>query len=98
MKLAELFKSIREESLSKDQLEDYHTQLSALYAEMELELAVLEKEMAIFLDLSEEKSVAGAERKWNATEKGQRMIDLKHYLRASGKMLSSLRSRLYSVY
>lgn len=98
MKLVQLFKEVQEKNLSKQQLEDYHADLSSLFADMHLEMAELEKAEAVYLDESEEKTVAGASRRWNAGEKGQRQIDLKHKIRATEKILSSLRSRLYSVY
>lgn len=98
MTLKELFTAIREESLDKTQLEDYHTKLSALCAEMYLEMSQIQKEQALYLAESEEKTTAGAERKWFALPRGQRQIELKNYIRASEKQLSSLKNRLYSVY
>jgi len=98
MKLQEVFKAIKDENLSKDSLESYHTQLSALCGEMYLEMAQFQKEQAIYLAESEEKTTAGAERKWFALPKGQRQIELKNYIRATEKQLSSIKNRLYSVY
>ena len=42
--LSELIISVKEHNLSKDQLENYRDQLSNLYAEMNIEMADLEKE------------------------------------------------------
>ena len=50
MKLHELITAVKEKNLSKDQLEDYRDQMSHLYAEMQLELADIEKEKALFFD------------------------------------------------
>lgn len=35
---------------------------------------------------------------WNASENGQRLIELKHLSKGTEKLLGSLRSRLYSQY
>lgn len=98
MTLLELFKSISDVSLSKDQIEDYHTKLTSLYAQMQLELADLEKSEAIFFLEHYEKSDIATRRKWNVTEQGQREITLKRYVKATEKALSSLKNRLYSRY
>lgn len=47
MKLRELIEAVKEEKLSKDQLENYRDNLSNLYAEMQFELAELEKQKAL---------------------------------------------------
>ena len=97
--LKDLIVSVKEKNLSKDQLEGYRDQLSGLYAEMQLEMAEIEKEEALFLDSKEEKqSVAEIKIKWKATEKGQREIMLKRYCLATKELLNSLKSRLYSIY
>jgi hypothetical protein len=98
MKLQDVFTAIKDEGLDGDRLESYHTQLSALCSEMYLEMAQIQKEQAIYLAESEEKTTAGAERKWFALPKGQRQIELKNYIRATEKQLSSLKNRLYARY
>lgn len=105
MTLAELIISVKEKNLSKDQLEDYRDQMSHLYAEMQLEMADLEKEEAIFMEKFKlfdepEKEVSVAQKKieWKATLRGQRLIVLKRYCLATKELLNSLKSRLYSIY
>jgi len=98
MTLTELFAKIKEEGLSKDQLEDLYTKLSAVIAEMYMEMASLEKSEALYLDQSEEKTKAGAERKWFAQSKGQRQLELKNFIRAGETQLRSLKNRLYQIY
>jgi hypothetical protein len=102
MRLEELIKSVKERNLSKDQLEDYRDELSILYANLQLEMAELEKQEALFLDQeqnSENKpSVAQSKINWKATTYGQRLIVLKRYCLATKELLNSLKSRLYSIY
>lgn len=108
MKLLDLIKAVKEKNLSKDQLENYRDELSGLFAQMQIEMANLEKEEAIFLEHSDtiyapdgsekEKSVAQRKIDWKATPSGQRLIELKRYALATKEMLNSLKSRLYSIF
>lgn len=99
MKLQELIQNVKEKNLTKDQLEDYRDELSNLFANLQIEMADLEKEEAIFMEAkSDEKSVAQRKIEWKATEKGQRLIVLKRYCLATKELLNSLKSRLYSIY
>lgn len=95
MQIQDLIQSIKEEKLDKFQLENYSSQLDVLQAEMELALADLEKEEAMFLAKSEEKSRAGAERAWNSTKLGLEYIEMKRKLRAVSKLASSVKTRIY---
>lgn len=58
MKLEDLIIAVKEENLSKDQLENYRDQMSNVYARMQVEMAELEKNEALFLSRREDKSVA----------------------------------------
>lgn len=98
MKLRELIEAVKEKSLTKTQIEEYRDDLSNVSAQMFLEMAEIEKLEALFLDSNEEKTDAAKKRKWAATHKGLRQIELKNYIRATDKILSSLKSRLYSLY
>lgn len=98
MKISDLARQIKEQSLTKDQLEAYYSDLTSLSAEMEEKMADLEKMEAIYLNECEEKSRAGAERKWQATIEGQEQITLKHNIRAIDKLRSSIKHRLYNQY
>ena len=98
MTLLELFQGISDVSLSKEQVEDYHTALTSLYAQMNLELADLEKLEAIYFLKETQDSDIKTKRHWNGSKEGQRMITLKRYIKASDKALSSLKNRLYSRY
>ena len=100
MKLLELFSQVKDGSLNKDQLEKYHSELSHLFADMSIEMAEIEKSEATFFykKMNPQISDVYIKREWRATELGQRQIILKRYLAATSKILSSLKSRLYSQY
>lgn len=98
MKLLELIKSVKDHKLSKEQLEGYHEQMSHLFAEMQLEMADLEKAEAIFLNSKgEDESVASVKIRFKATQEGQRLIMLKRYALATKEMIASLKSRIYTL-
>lgn len=99
MKLQELIIAVKEQNLDKDQLEEYRNQLSELFAHMQIEIAEIEKEEALYMNgKSDTESVANRKITWKATDKGQRLIMLKRYCLATKEMLNSLKSRLYSIY
>lgn len=97
MTLQDLIIAVREQNLDKDQLEGYRNQMSDIYARMQIEMADLEKEEALFM-ANGEKTVAGKKVDWKATPSGLRLIVLKRYCLATKELLNSLRSRLYSIY
>ena len=96
MKISELILAIKEDNLSKEQLESYHQQLTCLFAEMELKMADLEKEEALYLANCQEPTKANAQRKFNVTESGLALIELKHKIRAIEKLASSVKHRVYN--
>lgn len=99
MTLLELLKAVKEKNLQKDQIEQYRDDLSNLFAQMQLEMAELEKEEAMFMaDKTDEQSVAEKKVHWKATLSGQRLLVLKRYCLATKEILNSLKSRLYSIY
>lgn len=98
MKLSELIVAVKEKGLTKTQLEEYRDDLSSIAAQMHMEVAEIEKAEALYLNSSTEEKAVFAQRKWNVTPQGQRQIELKHYIRATDKLLSSVKSRLYSIY
>lgn len=98
MQLSELIIAVKEEGLSKDQLENYRDQMSNLFAQMQIEMSNLEKEEALYMNQNSEKSVAQRKIEWKATLSGQRLITLKRYCLATKELLNSLKSRLYSIY
>lgn len=98
MQLLNLIKAVNEKNLTKTQLEDYRDDLSNLYAQMMFELAELEKAEAIYFLESKEETDVAKKRAWRGTEKGQRLIELNRYQKATEKILSSLKSRIYATF
>lgn len=98
MTLKELIIAVQEKHLSKDQLENYHSDMVSVYAKMQMEIADIRKAKALYWLDHAEKTDKGTERKWQASEQGLREIELSHYLKAVEKLLGSLKQRLYSVY
>lgn len=97
MKLKDLLVAVREKNLTKTQLEDYHSDLTNMYAQIHLELADIEKAEALYFLSDKKESDIATKRAWRASEKGQRQIELSHYAKATEKMLSSLKNRIYSL-
>lgn len=97
-KLLDLIVKTKEKNLTKQQLEDYHTDLTSLYAQLCWEMAELEKKEAVFLLESIEKAHVAKKRSWRATKEGQRLIELKNYEKGTSKILSSLKNRIYATY
>ena len=99
MTLQEALKKVREENLNKQQLEEYHLMLSGLYGDMKIEIGQLKKEKAMFIaSRKPEDSIASRKADWEATKSGQRLIEMESYVSATSVMLSSIKSRLYSIY
>lgn len=100
MTLLELFQAVKEENLTKSDLEKYHSALTSLYAEMSIEMAEIEKSEALFFyqRTNAETTDISIKRAWKGSQQGQRQILLVRYLRASEKVLTSIKSRLYSTY
>lgn len=97
MTLNELIVAVKEKNLSKDELEAYRGDMSNMFAQMQFEMADLEKLEAIFMEKTDA-TVARAKVLWKATKEGQRLIVLKRYTLATKELLNSLKSRLYSIY
>ncbi len=107
MNLVDLLKAVGLPGLTKSQLEEYHLNLTSLYAQVCLEMSDLEKAEAIYF-LENKNYIVGQEQKersdvvikrmWRGTPEGQRLITLKNYEKAANKMLASIKSRLYAIY
>ncbi len=99
--LRDLFEKVKDESLSKEQIEKYRDELIHLHSAMQLELASIEKASAFyFMDLKRanpEESDISIKRKWKVEEKGQREIELNRFVKAIVKEIDSLRTRIYSL-
>lgn len=98
-RLQELIEAVREEKLSKDALEAYHTEISYLDNLMRMEIAPIEKDEAKFMGTMEAgETVAKMKVLWKKSPAGQRQIELSHYLKVTPKLLQSIKTRLYSIY
>ena len=99
MTINDLMLAVKEQNLSKDQLEEYRNSMSQVFAEMQMEMADIEKDEALFMN-ERDNTESAISRKiaWKATAGGQRLIVLKRYSLAVKELLNSLKSRLYSFY
>lgn len=98
MQLLDLFQAVKEENLSKDQLEHYHKEISELYSQMHLEVGQLKKRRGMYMLAHPELTAAAMKRLFDGSEDGQRLIELESYVRATSAQLRSLKSRLFSIY
>lgn len=97
--LIEAIQAVREQNLTKTQLEDYRDKISLLLAELQIEAADLEKDEALFM-AERENGESAISRKitWKSTQAGQRLIVVKRYISAVKTLMTSLRDRLYNHY
>ncbi len=107
MELKQLIEAVKEEGLTKTQLEQYHTEITYLDNVMRMEIAPIEKEEALYFISKKNEQVnlkfverpdIVVKRMWRATPQGQRQIELSHYLKVTPKLLQSIKTRLYSIY
>lgn len=103
MTLKELFHAVREPNLTKTQLESYYDELTNLYGMIHFETAEKEKKEAMYFlenkkDGEVERADIAIKRMWRGTPEGQRLIELGHYSKATEKLLSSVKHRIFSTY
>ncbi len=98
MKLLELFQKVNDRELSRENLEAYRDELVALFCQMQIELATLKKQEAMYLLENKKETAVETTRVWDATKEGQRLIELRYYSKATEKMVSSLKDRIYKLY
>lgn len=123
--LRDIIDKVNEKNLSKEQLEEYHSDIVKIYALFQEEIADIRKAKAVYfmenkeyqavegreikhgigmasgyeqIAVNKERSDVSIDRMWAVTEKGQREIEVSHWLKAIEKLLQSLKTRLYSVY
>lgn len=104
-RFVELIEEVKEEGLSKDALEAYHTEISYLNNLMQIEMANVEKLKAIYFDENKMDEIHSKvlpdvtiKRMWQVTEYGLREIELKSFLKVASILRQSLKTRLYSIY
>lgn len=98
MTLAELIVKVKEQDLSKEMLEHYHSELCNLKAQLKQEMATLKKEEALYL-LNRESGESVASRKisWGASQSGQRKFDIEGYLGSVTALLSGVKTRIFAL-
>jgi len=100
--LLQLLEAVKDQNLTKTQLEKYRDELVHLHSAMQLELAGHEKTGAVFIYQKKlavpESSDIQIKREWKATTEGLREIELNRFIKAVAKEIDSLKSRLYSIY
>ena len=98
MKLLDVIKAVKEENLTVEQLEKYRDGLVNAFAEMQIELAEIRKKKAMYLIESKADTAVATERNWQVTTEGLREIELAHWSKATEKLVSSLKNRIYRFY
>jgi hypothetical protein len=97
MQLSDVIKVVKDNKLSKEQLEQYFDMVSALSAELLMEISELEKQEALYMDSkSKDESVASKKVSWKGSTGGQRLIVLKRYVEASKILLRSIKNKIYA--
>ena len=95
--LREVIEAVKEENLTKSDLEKYHLTLTNIYSLIVTRKADLEKAEALFLN-EKEGSEATRKRMWKATKEGQELITITAQKSVASKWLQSVTSRLYARY
>ena len=89
---------VREENLTKSQLETYHQMLCELKGDMKLRMSVVKKAKGMFMIRNPELSVAQRSINWKASELGQEEMDLVGKIGACSSNIEATKSRLYQIY
>lgn len=89
--------AVKDASLSKEQLEDYHKTLCELRGEMKMRMATIKKAKGMFMVQNPELSVAQRMINWKASELGQEEADMVGKLGACSSNIESVKTRIYSL-
>jgi len=100
MNLTEIFKGIREDKLNRSDLEMYEQKLAGIYSDYMLEIGSLKKERALYFLERQRPEITdiSIRRLWDASQNGQRLIELEANVKAVARMSSSIKSRIYQSY
>ncbi len=100
--LSEILSAVKEENLSKGQLELYEQKLAALYADYMMRIATLKKARAMYFYAKEQSNPelpdVKIKRVWDATDDGLELIQKEAEVKAVSRVLSSIKSRIYQTY
>lgn len=93
----ELITLVKDENLPKEKLEQYRDKIIEVVAEMQMELAELQKSEALFMGAKKDgQSVADRKIEWKVTPDGLRLIDIKNFLSTGKILIKGLQNRVYS--
>lgn len=95
MNLKEILEAVRDENLSLEQCEKYRDTLIHFKTDLHKAIADLKKSRAIYLVSSEVTGVEARKMAYDATEDGQRLIELKGMLGGVQGEIDALQSRIY---
>jgi len=101
MNLRDILKQVKDDKLSKAQIESYVDELTHLYSDVCLALAEHKKKEALYfadhMTRFPEDSDAKIKRLFKVTPEGLRLIELDCYKQIIPKELASLKNRIYSL-
>jgi hypothetical protein len=102
MSLLETLQAIREENLSRGQLEGYEQHLTALYSDYMMRIATLQKAESLYFYSMEQSHPelpdVKIKRAWRATDDGVELRQKEVEVKVIAKNLSSIKSRIYQSY
>lgn len=94
----DLLQAVKDEHLTLAACEKLRDEMIHLHSMMQVELAGLEKDEAIYItQFDAEITDAARKRTWKATPEGQRQIEINRYIKAIVKEIDSLKSRVYRL-
>ena len=99
--LKTLLEAVKDEKLSKEQIEQYHAELIHLFSAVMLERSdLLKKEAFYFMELKRanpDESDQSIKRKWRVEPAGQRLLELDAYKMILPKEIESCKTRIYAL-
>ncbi len=95
--LKDVLAAIRDSSLPLPMLESYRDSLIHFKTDYLKLQATLKKEKALFLMQEPDKSAVARKMEWDASESGQRLIDIDADLRGLPDEIDALMSRIYAA-
>lgn len=95
--LKQVLEKVRDESLPLEMLEKYRDQLVHFKTDLHSTIADFKKKRAIWLVSSEISGVEAKKQAWDATEEGQRLIELKGMIMGLQGEIDSLQGRIYGM-
>ena len=101
MNLHEVLTAVREENLSRGQLEDYEQKFTALYSDYMMKIAGLQKAESLYFYSMEQQHPelpdVKIKRAWRATDDGIELRQKEVEVKVIAKNLSSIKSRIYQT-